>query len=394
MREHDHSHDWKDLDATSDTGSDASGSGDGLTSFAADSISTPSFVVHQDVAGSFSANDNSLSQDWIGAHPDGPVGPPSGTPTTELWITAFQGSDENLLIHGDDTGNGVASNIGAVYTPDSGNQPAYNSEARLFAYDTQDNTYVVVTSNAGADPTKILVGSLSSVLANPAATPTLTTVFTDTSNTGGSGFVIDGLTLDPDNSEIYFVDHQSLEKVGYNGSGLTVLGSVTTQTDPGTGDHLFMDGLALDLPRSVAYFTSETTSSTSTIHGPPQTIIGSNLIYKSSTLPNSSGANSVTFSKLVDVPFVDGVVANGTGVQGITVDTANGLIYFTTQAANYSTDGVHFQQSNSGVYAYNPTGSTVAGIAAGAFKTIWQQGLGGGPVGPLESIHIDDATGK
>src|SRR6202789_227156 len=176
-------------------------------------------------------------------------------PDPELWITAFSGSDENLLIHADDTGTGVASNTGTLYTPDSANQPNFTSEARLFTFDTEDNVYVVVTENAGADPTKILVGSLSTVLANPTNTPSLTTVFTDTSD-GGAGFEVSGLAVDPDNSEIYFVDHQSLEKVSYAGTGLTVLGSVTSLTDPETGASVFMDGLALDLPHQFAFSPS------------------------------------------------------------------------------------------------------------------------------------------
>ncbi|HTQ15242.1 MAG TPA: VCBS domain-containing protein [Rhizomicrobium sp.] len=308
----------------------------------------------------------------------------------ELWITGFSGSTENLLIHADDTGTHTASSTGTLYTPDSANEPTFASEARVFAFDPQDNTYVIVTENAGADPTKIWVGTLSSVLANPTATPTFTTVFTDTSN-GGAGWVAAGLALDEDNDEIYFVDHQSLEKVSYSGSGLTVLGTSSSLSDSGNG--VFMDGLALDLPHHVAYFQSDTTHSTSTTHGAPISTVNTNAIWESSSLTNSSGAGSITFSKLTDVPVADGVVSNGTGVQGITVDTSTGLIYFTTQKVTYF-NGSAFVTSNAGVYIYNPTGSTVSGVASHAFKAVWTQGAGGGPTGTLESIHLDPATGE
>src|SRR5262249_13358519 len=53
----------------------------------------------------------------------------------EVWITAYSGSDENLLIHGDGVGTGTATNTGTLYTPDTvSQQPAYGSEARLFAF--------------------------------------------------------------------------------------------------------------------------------------------------------------------------------------------------------------------------------------------------------------------
>ncbi|MGH6870174.1 MAG: beta strand repeat-containing protein [Rhizomicrobium sp.] len=323
---------------------------------------------------------------------DAPAGAPPADPLDpELWITAFQGVNENLIIHADDTGTHSAANTGTLYTPDSANQPTtLASEARVFAFDPQDNTYVLITENAGADPTKIWVGTLSSVLANPTNTPSFTNVFTDTSN-GGAGWVAAGLALDEDNDEIYFTDHQSLEKISYTGSGLTVLGTSSALSD--SGSSVFMDGLALDLPHHVAYFTSDTTHSTSTTHGAPISTVNTNAIWQSSSLTNASGSGSLTFSKAVDVPVADGVVSNGTGEQGITVDTSTGLIYFTTQKVTYY-NGVSYVPSSAGVYIYNPTAGTVAGVASHTFKTVWTQGAGGGPTGTLESIHLDAATGE
>ncbi|HEY1707108.1 MAG TPA: Ig-like domain-containing protein, partial [Rhizomicrobium sp.] len=307
----------------------------------------------------------------------------------ELWITGTTGVDENVIIHADDTGSGSASNTGTLITPDSSNQPVATnlSGLDLLELDTQNDTFVVSSMDSG-DPSDIYVVSLSNALANPTNSPTFTRVFEDTSN-GGSGFVISGLQLDPDHNEIYFVDHDSFEKVNYSGTGLTTLASTTAD------GVLPLDGLALDLNHSVAYFATDETSTTSVLVGGVTefvSVLGSNALYKTSALSNSS--SSVTISKLVDVPTVDGVVANGTGVEGIAVDTSTGLIYFTTQKASYIDGSNNLQTTNSGVYVYNPTGATVNGVLANSFKTVWLQGSGGGPTGTLESIQVDDATGK
>ena len=71
---------------------------------------------------------------------------------TELWFSGSQGSDENLIIHGDDTGTSSATNVNTLFTPVSANQPnpANFSVLRLLTLDTQNNVYVVATENAGA----------------------------------------------------------------------------------------------------------------------------------------------------------------------------------------------------------------------------------------------------
>jgi hypothetical protein len=283
-----------------------------------------------------------------------PAGPaPSTAPDPELWMTATQGSNEELIIHADDTGTGVASNIGTLFTPVSANDPATASfldGLNLLDLDTQDSVYVLGSTGSGLD-SEIVIGSLSTVLANPTATPTYTTLYTGT-------HYLTGLALDPDDSEIYFTTSNVFEKIGYGGGSPTLLGT-DTHTDS-DGNQTYLDGLALDLPHHIAYFTSSNTFSTSTTHGQPVSTASGNSIYETSNLTPSS--SSVTISKLVDVPDSDGIVASGAGESGITVDTTTGLIYFTTQHIT-EYNGVSYVTSNAGVYVENPTGSTIDGRA-------------------------------
>ena len=97
----------------------------------------------------------------------------------------------------------------------------------------------------------------------------------------------------------------------------------------------------------------------------------------------SSGANSISIVKLIDIPHADGSIYNGVGVPGITVDTKTGIIYFTTKTVNGQGEG--------GIFWINPTNSTHT------IHTIWQQtGTAGTFIGNgiLQGIEVDDATGK
>src|SRR6202021_2862941 len=115
-------------------------------------------------------------------------------------------------------------------------------------------------SESGA-PTELLEGSLSSVLANPTATPTYTTLWTDTSANRQSN-ELTGLAVDPASQQVFFVDGTSFYKNSYSGN----TGTVTTLDNTGS---VFIEGLALDLPDHVAYFihSFQSNITTTTKHG-------------------------------------------------------------------------------------------------------------------------------
>jgi VCBS repeat-containing protein len=155
-----------------------------------------------------------------------------------------------------------------------------------------------------------------------------------------------------------------------------------------------MDGLALDLPHHVAYFASETsaitTSTTKNGHPDPSDpngnihyndSIGSNAIWETSPLTSASGANSITFTKLLEVPIADGSLYDGVGMPGIAVDTTTGIIYFTTQS-------IVSKNVEGGIFSLNPITKVIT--------QIWRQTGAAGTLnsGILNSINVDDATGK
>jgi VCBS repeat-containing protein len=293
-----------------------------------------------------------------------------GTVDPELWIAANDGTSQNLITHADDdgTGNDAATNSGNFISPGSANNPSTADgldAIDLLQLDTQDNVYFVGTQ-LGSTSAKIVEGSLSSALSSPTGTPTYTTLFQDSSGTAA----ITGLAVDPDNSEVYFVDSQSFEKVGYGG------GSVTTLDNSG----IFLDGLALDLPHHVAYFASATTTTTTTT--PPggsahYHTVSQSSIYETSSLSNSS--SSVTITKLADVPTSDGSVFDGVAMPGLTVDTVTGTIYFTTKDLVGVGEG--------GIWSMN---------SAGTITKIYQQ-TGANNIlnnGIINSIAVDHATGE
>jgi hypothetical protein len=318
----------------------------------------------------------------------------SGTlavPTTELWIAATGGGDQNLIIHSDNTGTGTASNVGTLFTPTSANNPSdvnLNDQIAgidLLQLDTQDGLYFIATQNndISTAPGQILEGSLKNALANPTATPTYTTLF----STFAPG-EITGIAVDPDNAELYFEFGHNFEKVSYSGGTPTVLGSPS--------DGSFLDGVALDLPHHVAYFLSGTsnTTTTTTKNGLPDRsdpngnihyiTVFTGSIYETSTLTAASGANSVTISKLVTIPNADGAPANGETV-GIAVDTVTGRLFFTTKTV------VGVGAAEGGVFWIDPTDPTHT------IHTVFRQSSSGTGIlntGTLLSIDVDDATGK
>ena len=294
-------------------------------------------------------------------------------PTTELWIAATAGTDQNLITHADDTGSGTPSNSSNLFTPTSGNNPSDTtgktiSGLDMLQLDTQDGLYFIASNDGGVE--RLYKGSLFNAETNPTGTPTYTSLFTETSNNK-----LNGLALDPTNSAVYFVDGgHSFDKVSYSGGPVTTLGSTgTTNNDP------FIEGLALDLPHHVAYFLSATTTTTTTTTGTHVHYHNNfaSAIYETSNLTSSS--TSVTISKLMDVPLSDGDVSSGVGVPGLTVDTVTGTVYFTTTTVS---------GNKGGVFALNPITKQIT--------TIWQQSSGGGIIntGILQAIQVDDATGK
>src|SRR5215467_3801067 len=158
----------------------------------------------------------------------------AASPVTEVWITATGGSNDSAIVHADDTGNGTGTNAVTLFHESLAGNPSTNYPASLsnltnIALDTTDNLYFLAeqaegdgTNTPGNNPNVIWVGTLSAELTNPTGTPTLTSIYSQTGAVSAQG-VITGLAIDPASQQVYFTEHQSLLKVGYNGGTVTTL---------------------------------------------------------------------------------------------------------------------------------------------------------------------------
>ena len=324
----------------------------------------------------------------------------SGTlsaPTTEMWVVATAGGNQNLILHADNTGTNSASNVGTLFTPVSSNNPSAADDLEgidLFQFDTQNDEYFIVpqdSSGSNGKTDEVLEGSLTSALTDPTGTPTYTTLYSNP-NAATEGIEILGLADDPTSKQVFFIEGNDFDKVSYAG------GAVTTVGTTGSGGP-FLNGLALDLPAHVAYFinSSQVNSTTTTKHGVVLTsapspitsqehvhhiVTSQGSIYETSSLTASSGSDSVSISKLMSIPASLGQIGGGIGVPGFTVDTKTGLIYFTTQTIAGTTP------AEGGIFVLNPSTQ--------AITTLFRQAAGQSDMldaGVFTAIQVDDATG-
>jgi hypothetical protein len=296
--------------------------------------------------------------------------------TVELWVAATEGGTGNGLFHADDTGTGTASNTVTLFTPSSANNPAGVSHLSDVAFDTQNGKYFLDFSSInGSTGLNIIVQApLSQALGTPGATPTFTTLYSDSSFAG-----IGGIAADDATQKLYFIEKNRFEVVneGTANQTPTTLGTAANVS----GHTAFIDGLALDAPHGTAYFFSNDT--TTIFVGPgstTSTVADDNGLYVDSNI-NNAGA---TLTRLPISP-ADGTFGGGTNfpsslglISGIAVDTTNEILYFTTKSISSSTGGI---------YKYNLLNNSL-----GTYSAVWLEPSTGTQV--LNHIQIDVTTGK
>jgi hypothetical protein len=292
--------------------------------------------------------------------------------TVELWIASTEGGTGNGLFHADDTGTGTASNTTTLFTPSSANNPTGVSHLTDVALDTQDGFYFLDFSDAGKNI--IVRASLSQALATPTATPTFTTIYSDSSFAG-----IGGIEVDDASQKLYFTELNRFERVNFDGTGLVTLGTAANVSS----HTAFIDGVALDAPHSTAYFFSNHTTTTFT--GPSHsgsnttTIADDNGLYVDSNIATTGG----TLTRLPIFP-ADPVTGGNNFpsllglISGIAVDTVNEILYFTTQQINGGAGGI---------YKYNLTGNSL-----GTYSAVWLEPITATQV--LSYISVNPTTGK
>jgi lipopolysaccharide export system protein LptA len=300
----------------------------------------------------------------------------AASPQTELWIAVTGGGPDNELIHVDDTGSGTGTNATTLFTPTSTNYPGSLTQLTDVALDTQDNRYFLVedqngdgSNTPGNNPNVIWVGTLSSALSNPTATPALTSIY---SNGGGVTVTgeITGIGLDTANQQIYFTQQHSLLEVGYTGGTVTTLST----GDPNT----FLDGLALDLPHNQAFFFS--VKSTSTSSGGTSE---KSALWVDSDLTTNTAPTQLPFSPQ-DANLGGNFFPVSLGqIAGIAVDTVNERLYFTTDPVEQPDLSI----GTGGIYEYDLTNNT-----AGTYTALWVEPSSSSLA--LTHIDVDPATGK
>jgi hypothetical protein len=287
--------------------------------------------------------------------------------TVEVWVAATEGGTGNGLFHADDTGSGTASNTVTLFTPSSANNPTGVSHLTDVALDTQNGFYFLDFSDATGK--WIVRASLSQALNSPAATPTFTTLYTDTSFSGILGIAANDAT-----QKLYFIEKNTFQGMNYDGSGRVTLGTAANVS----GGTAFVDGLALDAPHGTAYFFTNDESSTFTASG-IATVADQNALYVDANINNTG----TTLSTLPISP--DDTATHGNNfptslglISGIDVDTTNEILYFTTEQLNGGT---------AGIYKYNLTGNP-----SGTYSALWLEPSTGTQV--LNHIQVDVTTGK
>ncbi len=295
---------------------------------------------------------------------------------TELWITASGGGPDTELIHVDDNGGATSIDNTTLWGPTSANRPTQVNQIVDVALDPANQTYFIVQENTGINNGNVIwKGSLAQELANPSATPTLTSIFSQTGSVGTTG-EITGIALDSAGQQLYFTERHSILRENYDGTGLTTLAT--------GGSNVFANGLALDVAHNQAFFFSTTTFSTSS-SGVPITSVNSNAIYVDSNL---GATGVVTPTKLTlspdDTSLGGGDFPASLGlISGIAVDTVTEKLYFTTEPV---TDPGKFSGTGTGgVYEYDLTANP-----SHTYHAVWVEPSSSSLF--LTYIHIDDAT--
>ncbi|HEY1542442.1 MAG TPA: DUF4347 domain-containing protein, partial [Xanthobacteraceae bacterium] len=299
----------------------------------------------------------------------------AAVPNAELWIASdLLGGD---IVHVDNVG-GTAANVTTLYAGNS----TLTGIAQV-ALDPTDQTYFVLRQNASLGY-QILKGSLVQAVNTPGASPSFTTIFTETQkgtasgNTNTPANIITQMAPDTVNHQIYFIDSffqntdtnniVKFERINFDGTGLTTLGTVATGGATGAV------GFALDLVNHDAVFAVNSGGSISFTH----TVAPSSFLYEATGV--TAGATSVSISQLpisgANTHTLNPALGFFTQNGGVAIDPTTHKLYFTLE--NGPTGG--------GLFEYDLTGNP-----NGNFTTIWHQ-TAAGPTGAPVQLVIDPAT--
>ena len=377
--------------------------------------------------GSNLLTDISNFNEWIGNDNAGQtalVQPPQtvmlDAPEVQVW-TVGSGGGEVIAHVNNNNGSNTGTNIVALLTNKTINivktggtvaDAAGLRGTQDIALDPVHNKYFVLDSDGTND--RILEGNLSDLLNNPGATQTLRQLYAQPAvGDGGTGLL--GLTVDPNNGILYFIElggttGNDFRKVTYNVSG----GASTVDQVPVTLGSIGIEGtnfpqdVAVDFVNGDVVITDGTTFS---VFG--SDAVFTNYVWRATGLTAASGAGSLTFNKLNFAPDDDDAGApNNANVPGLSgeafpvergvvfgvdIDPVTRTLYFTTESIALDTsaaqDGSVITTFFGGVWSYALTGN-----ATGTYTNIYQQN-GSGITGLLHYIEVDQSgnyyvTGK
>ena len=294
-------------------------------------------------------------------------------PDPQIW---FAITSPNGIMHVDDKGS-TATNATTLY---AGNTTFVGPSDVVI--DPTDQLYFILDRNTGT--TTILEGSLAQALNSPSATPTFSTIFSDTLSTD----FVPEIALDTINHQLYLVDIQHFgtasevnrfERLTYSPTGLTTSAAVTTlgTVGPVASGGVVGFGLDLSLNEAVFAFNKGGFLGASTPSSP--TTPASAFLYSATGV--SASATSVTIQQMPIGGSTSFAQSLGFFSQngGLAIDPNSHKLYFTLELGSAATKG--------GVYEYNLTGN-----ASGSFSVVWQETSSSSPNVPLVALDIDPTT--
>jgi hypothetical protein len=372
--------------------------------------------------------DISNFNEWIGNDNAGQtalVQPPQGVfldaPEVQIWTVGSGGGE--VIAHVDNN-NGANSGsdlvqlltnktINIVRTGGTTPDAAGLRGPQDIALDPVHNRYFVLDSDGTND--RILEGNLSDLLNNPGQTQTLRELYAQAA-VGDGGTGLTALTVDPNNGILYFIETggttgNDFRKITYSTTATpsTVGQTPVTLGSIGVEGTNFPQDMAIDFVNGDVIITDGTTFSVFTSDA-----VFTNYIWRATGLTSSSGAGSLTFSKLNFAPDDDDAGAPnnpnipGLGgeafpaergvVFGVDIDPVTRTLYFTTESVALDTsaaqDGSQITTFFGGVWSYALTGN-----ATGVYTNIYQQNGVTGVTALLHYIEVDQSgnyyvTGK
>jgi hypothetical protein len=348
-------------------------------------------------------NDNSPQDGTVGLNAVTNAGTPDPAftaPDAQLWVAASGGGEAIVTINLD--GTYASGSLGYQLVQ------AFQNDANLFhpsdiTLDTVHGKFFFVDSDA-VGHNRIVEGNISQLLNNPGDAATFTILYTN-AGSGATG-VIASLSVDTINGIIYFdvgssSTGSSFDKITYSLNGASTANQVPTVLAT-LGNGHFVTQMAIDYVHGTVLLG---TSRIIAVFGTD--VVEQNYVYRATGL--TAGSASLTFTELpfnpddndaggpnnANIPGLPGEawpVERGT-IQGIDIDEVTQIAYIITGAVSLDVsaaqDGSQMQSFPGGIYSYalvgNPNGDVV---------TLFTQNFATGPVGLMDYIEVDHATGR